>query len=37
MNELLIASDIVEPELPNTYRGKLLEEPVYAAFLSTYT
>jgi len=34
MNELLIASDIVEPELPNTYRGNYSKEPVYAAFLS---
>jgi len=33
-NDLFIASDIVEPELPVTYRGNYAQEPVYAAFLS---
>ena len=34
MNELFIASDIVEPELPISYKGNYAQEPVYAAFLS---
>jgi DNA polymerase II small subunit len=33
-NELFIASDIVEPELPVNYKGNYAQEPVYAAFLS---
>ena len=33
-NELFIASDIVEPELPVSYKGNYAQEPAYAAFLS---